>query len=245
MSFKNNWIKHNGTSIHYIDSNVNTHQELPFVIIPGLSEAAEDYIPLMHLLNSRRCIAITLRGRGNSDAPQSGYSLEDHISDIEAVINHLELNEFILMGFSRGVSYALGYSFSNLSSIKALVLGDYPAYHSQLPPGWVEFFSSLPPWRGKALAERMKIHSLNGLQKESKQVLFWDQLSSITCPVLVIRAGKKGAVLSEYDGEKYLEKIPHSKLVVFEESDHNLFEPSLVNFVNTVEESIYKILNTD
>jgi pimeloyl-ACP methyl ester carboxylesterase len=152
------------------------------------------------------------------------------------VISHLEMNEFVLMGFSRGVSYALGYALKNLSLVKGLVLGDYPAIHSQLPPGWVEFFTSLPPWRGKSLPERMKTHALSGLQKDSKQVLFWDKLRSIPCPVLVIRGGKPGAALSKEDGVRYLEEIPKSNLVVFEESSHNLFEPCLEKLVHTMKE---------
>lgn len=237
MELKNYWINNHGTSIHFYDSNPNTNNlKLPFVMIPGLSESAEDYIPVMEMLFPRRCIAISLRGRGKSDAPQIGYTLEDHISDIESVIKHLEINEFILMGFSRGVSYALGYALTNLSSIKGLVLGDYPAYHSQLPTGWVEYFSSLPPWRGKSLSERIKTHTLYGLQKESKQILFWDKLSSISCPTLVIRGGKVDAVLSKDDGVKYLEKIQNSNLVVFEESNHNIFKPNLKKFVDTIQE---------
>jgi pimeloyl-ACP methyl ester carboxylesterase len=235
MEFKNIWIDNFGTTLHSIDSNP-TKSQLPLVIIPGLSESAEDYIQLMELLSPRRCIAITLRGRGKSDAPKSGYTLEDHISDIEAVISYLEINEFVIMGFSRGVSYALGYALKNVSLVKGLVLGDYPAIHSQLPPGWVESFSTLPPWRGKSLPERMKTHALFGLQKDSKQVLFWDKLSSLSCPVLVIRGGKPGAALSEEDGIRYLEEIPKSNLVVFEESSHNLFEPCFENFIDTMKE---------
>lgn len=37
------------------------------------------------------------------------------------------------------------------------------------------------------------------------------------------------------DGKKYLEKIPNVNLVVFEESAHNIFDPNLEKFVNTVE----------
>jgi pimeloyl-ACP methyl ester carboxylesterase len=235
MEFKDIWINNFGTTLHLIDSNP-INSQLPLVIIPGLSESAEDYIQVMELLSPRRCIAITLRGRGKSDAPQSGYTLEDHISDIEAVISHLKMNEFFLMGFSRGVSYTLGYALKNVGLAKGLVLGDYPAIHSQLPPGWVESFSSLPPWRGKSLPERMKTHALSGLQKDSKEVLFWDKLSTLSCPVLVIRGGKPGSALSEEDGSRYFKKIPKSNLVVFEESGHNLFEPRLENFVDTMKE---------
>ncbi len=234
MKLKETWINNNGVNIHVIDSNPIAKQELPFVIVPGLSESAEDYLLLMESLSPRRCVAISLRGRGKSDAPQTGYKLEDHISDIEAVVKYLELSDMILMGFSRGVSYALGYALANPQVMKGLILGDYPAYHSELPPEWVPFFSSLPPWRGKPLSERMKPHALKGLQKDSKLVLFWDKLHSIECPVIVIRGGKQGAVLTEEDGARYLEHIPNANLVVFEESDHNIFEPTLDKMISII-----------
>lgn len=237
MAIKNKWVSNKGTYIHFIDNyDLKSNEELPFIIVPGLSESAEDYIPLMKLLFPRRCIAITLRGRGESDSPQEGYTLEDHISDIESVITYLNLNEFILMGFSRGVSYTLGYAFKNLKLIKGLVIGDYPAIHSKLPEGWVEYFSTLSPWRGKALSDRMKEHSLYGLQRESEQFLFWDKLYSIHCPVLVIRGGKEGSALSKDNARRYLEEIPNARLEVFEESAHNIFEPNIDKVVDTLEE---------
>lgn len=95
---------------------------------------------------------MTLRGRGKSGLPKGGYTLEEHISDIHAVIKHLALKEFILMGYSRGVSYTIGYAIKNTNLLKGLIIGDYPAIHTQLPPGWVDFYSSLPPWRGKPIS---------------------------------------------------------------------------------------------
>lgn len=235
---KSSFIDNQEITIEFIDSrSVTLNKELPLVLIPGLSESAEDYIPLMKLF-SRRCIAISLRGRGKSDAPKTGYTLEDHSSDINAVIKHLELDEFILMGYSRGVSYALDYAFTNLHSVKGLILGDYPAHHTQLPPEWVEHYLASPPWRGKSVSERMPLHSIYGIQRESHQVLFWDQLCLIESPVLVIRGGKEGSALSILDGAKYVKKSSKVNLITFEESSHNIFEPSLERFVDMVEEFI-------
>lgn len=235
MVLKHDWADNNGIQIHFIDSNPDSKENYPFVIIPGLSESAEDYIPLMELLLPRRCIAITLRGRGKSDAPKENYTLEDHVSDIDAVVRYLDLSPFFLMGYSRGVSYTLGYALDHLHLLNGLIIGDYPALHSKLPPGWVEFFSSLPPWRGKPLDERMQTHALQRLQEESSLVLFWDDLSKIQCPVLIIRGGKQGSGLSEENSAKYLEHIPHAKSVVLEDSDHNIFEPDLAKVTKTID----------
>lgn len=235
MIYRDSWVDNNGINIHFVETNANLKEDPPLVIIPGLLESAEDYLSVIENLSPRHCIIITLRGRGKSDTPEAGYSLDDHISDIEAVVKHLELKDFILFGYSRSVSYVLGYSLKNKHLVKGLMIGDYPAVHTQLPQGWVEFFSSLPPWRGKPLSQRMSPTALHGIQKESSLVKFWDDLSSIECPVLIIRAGKHGAALSLEAGEQYLEKMPQAKLVVFEESDHNIYEPSLDTFIQTID----------
>ncbi|MFS0673567.1 alpha/beta fold hydrolase [Ornithinibacillus sp. 179-J 7C1 HS] len=235
MIYNDSWVDNNGINIHYVEINANLKGEAPLVIIPGLSESAEDYISVIENLSPRHCICITLRGRGKSDTPETGYSLDDHISDIEAVVKYLELKDFILFGYSRSVSYVLKYSLKNKNLVKGLIIGDYPAIHTQLPQGWVEFFSSLPPWRGKPLSQRMSHTALLGIQKESAQVIFWDDLSSIECPVLIIRAGKHGGALSLEAGKQYLEKLPQANLVVFDESDHNIFEPNLDKFIQTID----------
>ena len=58
--------------IHYIVNQVDTNKLKPLIIISGLTESAEDYIDIIKEINDRRCIAISLRGRGKSDAPYSG-----------------------------------------------------------------------------------------------------------------------------------------------------------------------------
>ncbi|MBP2243172.1 pimeloyl-ACP methyl ester carboxylesterase [Cytobacillus eiseniae] len=241
MNGNDNWVDNHGINIHFIETNAHLKEKAPLVMIPGLSESADDYLSVIENLPPRHCIIITLRGRGKSDTPQTGYRLEDHVSDIDAVITYLGLKDFILFGFSRSVSYALKYTLKNKKLVKGLIIGDYPAIHTQLPQGWVEFFSTLPPWRGKPLSERMSLTALHGIQKESAQVIFWDDLPSIECPVLIIRAGKQSAALSIEAGEQYIEKMPQANIVVFEESDHNIFEPHLDTFSQTIDSFMDKI----
>ncbi|MCG7344905.1 alpha/beta hydrolase [Sporosarcina sp. ACRSL] len=235
MSYKEYSVDNNGVNIHFIEAYAGLKEEAPLVLIPGLSESAEDYMAVIENMSPRHCIIITLRGRGKSDTPETGYTLADHVSDIDAVLKHLELKDFILFGFSRSVSYALQYTLQNKNAVKGLIIGDYPAIHTQLPQGWVEFFSSLPPWRGKPLSERMSLTALRGIQQESSQVIFWDELAFIECPALIIRAGNQGAALSVEAAEQYVEKMPQAKVVVFDESDHNIFEPDVNKFIQTIE----------
>ena len=220
--------------IHYLESDIDTNKLPPLLIIPGLSESAEDYIDVIKGIDDRKCIAISLRGRGKSDSPKSGYTLSDHISDIDKVVNTLELEEFVLMGYSRGVSYMLRYALKHIERVKGVIIGDYPAIHTKLPEQWVDMFVKFPPWRGKTALERMNRFALEAIQKESEEEDFYDDLYKFEIPVLIVCGGKKGSILSTEMKEEYLKSIEKAEIVVFEDCDHNIFEPDGNRFINTI-----------
>ena len=109
MKYNTSFVNNNEIKIHYIDSiNQADNSLYSLIICPGLSEIAEEYIDLMEYLLPRRAIALSFRGRGKSETPKTGYNLQDHVSDIEHIVDELKLTQFHLFGNSRGVSYALG-----------------------------------------------------------------------------------------------------------------------------------------
>ena len=240
MSISEGWVENQDVRIHYIDSYPENSKGISIVFIPGLSESAEDYLNLMSFLSTRRCVAITFRGRGKSSSPETGYSLNDHVNDIEAVVNHIGLKLFFLMGYFRGVSYAIAYGLHHLQFLAGLIIGDYPAQHTALPPEWTEWFLSTS-WRGKKISERMKPHVVVALQKESEQILFWDNLSSINCPVLILRGGQEDSLLVEEQVEKYLRNLQNAKVEVFEECGHDLQYPDYDRFVKTINNFLLEI----
>ncbi len=56
-----------------------------------------------------RCIGIDLRGFGKSDCPLKGYSYNRMADDIRIVIDELQLDQIILVGFSVGGAIAVRY----------------------------------------------------------------------------------------------------------------------------------------
>jgi pimeloyl-ACP methyl ester carboxylesterase len=95
-------------------------------IVPGLAETAADWRELIELLAPIPAAAVTLRGRGSSSCPPSGYSLADHASDIDAFVRYLPARSVVLVAFSRSVAYALEYATARPSKLAGLVLLDYP-----------------------------------------------------------------------------------------------------------------------
>jgi pimeloyl-ACP methyl ester carboxylesterase len=82
---------------------------------------------LSRLRPERRAIAIDLRGHGQSDAPESNdYAVELLASDIEAAVNALELEPFVLVGHSMGGSAAAEYAGSHPRRVAGLMLVGSP-----------------------------------------------------------------------------------------------------------------------
>src|SRR5579862_9063961 len=138
MSIRDRWVDSGGVRLHGLESvPLEPTTQVPLLIIPGVFGNAEDYIEEMTRLAPRQCLAVSLRGRGQSDVPSSGYRLEDHISDIAAAIAQCGFERPALMGYAIGAAYAIAYAVDAPDKISALIIGDYPARYRELSVKWV------------------------------------------------------------------------------------------------------------
>jgi pimeloyl-ACP methyl ester carboxylesterase len=71
-----------------------------------------------------RVIAIDLRGRGLSDKPPTGYSIEHHCKDVLAVMNDQCLERPVLMGHSLGAFISLVFAAQYPPRVDRLILVD-------------------------------------------------------------------------------------------------------------------------
>ena len=108
---------------------------MSLLYIPGALNAAEQALGMLNGFYPRKRVAVSLRGRGKSEAPQSGYSLDEHASDIEAAVKVSGLAEYYLMAHSLGVPYAIRFAASD-PGVKGLIIGDYPAKYLAIPESW-------------------------------------------------------------------------------------------------------------
>jgi lipase len=67
---------------------------------------------------------VDLRGRGDSAKPESGYGLEAHARDVIRVLDHLGLDDAVILGHSMGGFVALKAALSHPHRVRALVLLD-------------------------------------------------------------------------------------------------------------------------
>jgi pimeloyl-ACP methyl ester carboxylesterase len=187
-----------------------------------MGEPAEEYRWLADALTGRRVVVVDVRGRGQSDAPVHGYRWEDHIGDLGAVVDALALDRPILVAFSRGSSYALGYALLDPSRVRGLVIGDYMARHVGLPPEFATHQLEVVI-RGVPMRERMPEHAVLAVAEESVEVPLWDRLAELRCPVLVVRGGRRSAIVSEEVAARWQEALPTVEIALLPDAGHDLW----------------------
>lgn len=213
-----------GVNIHYYDASPDGDTgRVPLVVCPGLSETAEEYFELLETIMSRsprRCILLSFRGRGQSDTPDTGYDLVEHVSDIETVVKHARLEKFHLLGYSRGVSYALGYAFKHKENVLSLLIGDYPPEHRMMPPEWPSAYIDqyLVPF---GRTECIRTKAVIGIQKESTQRSLDGRLD---CPVFVARGLNDDSMLPDNELGRYRNMCENLTVKEYPESGHDLKE---------------------
>jgi pimeloyl-ACP methyl ester carboxylesterase len=113
-----------------VEPNVRLHvtdagEGRAIVLIHGwpLSDEMYEYQYNFLISNHFRAIGITLRGFGKSDKPYGVYDYEVFTRDIRYVLNTLEIEDAVLVGFSMGGSIAVRYvSKYNSAHVSKLVL---------------------------------------------------------------------------------------------------------------------------
>jgi pimeloyl-ACP methyl ester carboxylesterase len=215
-----------GVRLHVLDNRRTDSLRPPVLAIPGMGEYADEYRWMLDALGDRRVAVVDVRGRGRSDVPDSGYTWEHHIGDVRAAVETLGLDRPIIVAFSRGSSYALGYALTYPGEMRGLVVGDYFARHVGLP---VEVADQQlrSKIRGTVIAERMSEHAVRQVFAESREVPLWDRLGELQCPVLVIRGGRKSALVGEELAAQWRESLPSVQMELIADAGHDLWSRDL------------------
>ena len=82
------FVETNGIRLHYLD---HEGEGRVLVLIPGLTANAHSFDGLVTagLTKLGHVLALDMRGRGLSEAPASGYSIEDHGRDVLGLLDAL------------------------------------------------------------------------------------------------------------------------------------------------------------
>jgi pimeloyl-ACP methyl ester carboxylesterase len=225
-----------GVKIRYLDNDPTDPHGLPIVFVPGFTDFADEYEPTLDFFAPRRLIVVEMRGRGGSDAPESGYSVAEQAGDVEAVIAANRLSAFHLMTFSRGTTPAIEVARRTPGRAVTLAIGDYLAIEVGLTPESTEK-QWRGRWRGRPVSERVSRHVLDGIQADSQTRDLWEEVGALGIPVLVAR-GSDGGLLTDEHVERYRHAVPGLDVVVIPGATHDLFRPDRTAYPRAVREFI-------
>ncbi len=185
-----------------------------FIFLHGFGGQAEQWhYQLQDFSLENRVIALDMRGHGLSDAPSSGYDMDQAIADIETALVLLKVKgKFILVGHSFGGAWATEYAIKHPDRVERLVL-IATAGEFQLRPLF-RFGLGMPNWLLRLIGPLTKSWlsaSPSVLKKIYTQNLSkwigWERLRCLTVPTLVIR-GDRDRVFQQPLFAKVTESIP-------------------------------------
>jgi pimeloyl-ACP methyl ester carboxylesterase len=97
------------------------------VFLPGPTDSWRSYIPVVDRFSSSiPVVAVSQRGHGDSDKPQTGYRVEDFASDVVPLLDGLGIERAILAGHSASCLVARRIALDNPERVAGLVLEASP-----------------------------------------------------------------------------------------------------------------------
>jgi N-formylmaleamate deformylase len=118
------FVTRGGVRLHVLERGDGADDLL---VLPGItSPAAVWEFAVERLAERRRVHTMDLRGRGLSDKPQRGYSLDDYAADVAAVVRQLRLRRPAVLGHSLGARILAALAFRGYVQLGTLILVDPP-----------------------------------------------------------------------------------------------------------------------
>lgn len=113
----------NGVPFHYVENG--SRDALPVIFLHGFPFSHAMWEPQMQAVGARyRAIAYDLRGHGESSVGDGQYSMEGHVDDLLALMDHLQIASCIAVGLSMGGYVVLRALERNPTRFRAAVLCD-------------------------------------------------------------------------------------------------------------------------
>jgi pimeloyl-ACP methyl ester carboxylesterase len=237
------YVDHDGVKLHVLD-NESAGTKVPVLAVPGMGEEADEYAWLLDGLGDRRVVIVDVRGRGRSEAPDHGYTWEDHYGDVLAAMAATSIDRPIAMGYSRGTPYAFGAALHGTAPMRGFVINDYQARQVGLPPDILEHMLQQRT-RGRTLAERMPEHAVRGVIEESEEISLWERLVDLDCPVFVIRGGQPGSMIDDATLERFRDALPDIQVATLAERGHGLWARDIPAYLAVLEPFLAEVDRAD
>jgi 3-oxoadipate enol-lactonase len=252
-------VKHvevgSGVNLHCFVFNNSASEAL--LLIHGWAGSSKIWLRYIKAIGqSRKIIAIDLKGFGDSDKPKSGYGLPQLADEAYNAAKKLGVSKAVVMGHSMGGQVAMYMAIRHKSFVKKLIIVDSAEKPSKLVPIWLGeakkdykalLKSVVPSLFDKIsnkelsifLNEALKMNrdSVTGTLNAIMKIKLSQKLKDIKCPTLLI-FGIHDKNRSIEELRALAKKLNGSKLVIVKRSKHCPMYENVKDFKDVVDNFI-------
>jgi non-heme chloroperoxidase len=237
---------HSGISLNYVVQGDPAGPAI--VLLHGAGDSWHSWQRVLPLLPpTYRVYAITLRGHGLSDHPETGYTRADFAADILDLLDQLHIQHATLAGHSLGSFVAqkvaeqdTGHHIDRLVLIGSgpgtvkpgvrSVSGAFASLQDPIPYTFARDFQAstiyrpVPAWFFETMvaeAQRVPAATWHGLGTNVTTANPLEDLKKIQIPTLLLW-GEKDSIFTHEDQDVLLKTIPHATLKAYPETGHAL-----------------------
>lgn len=238
------FIKIDGVEVHYRDEG-NKNDSTPLVLIHGTSSSLHTWDSIVPALsNKKRVIRLDLPAFGlTGPHPQRDYSIDFYTQFIDAFLNAIGVQQYIIAGNSLGGSIAWNQALRYPNKVKQLILINSGGYPKKNEKGNIGFKLASTPIVGDILLK----FTPRGIIKKSVEDVYSDKTKVSDELVqryfdLLLRAGNRQATLDIFKQRKSggSEKIKHIRtptLIIWGEDDQLIDVSNAYLFEKDIEQS--------
>ena len=155
-----------GVRLHYADWHAPNEDAPPdaptIVLLHGLQDCARSWDTFAAAMRSEyHVVSLDHRGHGDSaHTTPDAYGYRDYVSDLESLVAHLGLRDFVLVGHSAGGRYAFTFAAEHPELIRALLVVDIDpdAVNADSQSMFVRYNSESDEWDSlDAVVERLRL----------------------------------------------------------------------------------------
>lgn len=215
----------------------------PVLLLHAWGESSGSFDRLIPLLAGCRIYAPDLRGQGEADKPEGGYSLAEQAEDAAAVLDALDVPSAVVVGSSSGGYVGQQLAVARPEKVAALVLVGAPlSLHGRtafadevdrltdpLDEGWVRdslswfpLLHDVPQWFLEDRVRdglRMPARAWKGILAGLREAAPPTEAGTIHAPTLILWGAEDG-LLPLSDQEALVARIPGSVLTVYPDVGH-------------------------
>jgi len=239
---KNHFINTNNIKLHFLEF---AGEQPTLLLMHGLTANAHAFDGLIAagLSPTFNVLSVDLRGRGESDAPETGYTMKEHAADIIGLMDALHIDKTILAGHSFGGFLALYLAKFFQARVDKLILMDAAA---NMHPNTREM---LGPALGRLGQQFSSFDTYLKKVKAAPYLTFWDtqmesyyradikentdgKVSCIPQPAHMMEAVMKGSLGEPWT--EYLVSVEHPAILINAPGVYNM-EAALLPEENAME----------